>query len=72
MTDLLCKLYEMPWDELIAENSQHFADASMEFFLALHGEKAVGVTHGSLRHEYINGANDGIKGYLGAIRGIAT
>jgi len=67
VTDLLCKLYEMPSDELAAENEQHFANASQAFFLAFDSDKPVGISHGSLRREYVNGANDGLKGYLEAI-----
>ena len=67
VTDLLCKLYEMPRDELTAENEQHFADANQAFFLAFDEDEPVGISHGSLRREYINGANDGLKGYLEAI-----
>ena len=67
VTDLLCLLYEMPRDELLAENEQHFAIASQAFFLAFDGDKPVGISHGSLRREYVNGANDGLKGYLEAI-----
>ena len=67
VTDLLCKLYEMPRDELLAENEQHFADANQAFFLAFDGDGAIGISHGSLRREYVNGTNDGLKGYLEAI-----
>jgi GNAT superfamily N-acetyltransferase len=67
VTDLLCLLYEMPRDELALENEQHFADTNQAFFLAFDDDKPVGVSHGSLRREYVNGANDGLKGYLEAI-----
>jgi len=74
LTDLLFLLYDgegqapgLSRDELFAENEQIFADANQIFFLAFDGEKAVGVSHGSLRREYVNGANDGLKGYLEAI-----
>jgi len=74
LTDLLFLLYndegqapDISWEELLAENEQLFADTNQIFFLAFDGDKAVGVTNGSLRREYINGANDGLKGYLEAI-----
>jgi len=67
VTDLLCTLYEMPQDEVLKENERLFADKNHAFFLALDGDKAVGVAHGSLRHEYVNGTDDGVKGYLEGI-----
>jgi len=74
MTDLLFLLYndegqspDLSQEELLAENEQLFADTNQIFFLAFDGERAVGVSHGSLRREYVNGANDGPKGYLEAI-----
>ena len=72
MTDLLNLLYDgeglgISRDELLAENEQLFADINQIFFLAFDGTKPVGVSHGSLRREYVNGANDGLKGYLEAI-----
>jgi len=72
MTDLLVLLYDgeglgLSRDELITENEQLFADKNQIFFLAFDGDKPVGVSHGSLRREYVNGANDGLKGYLEAI-----
>ena len=68
VTDLLCLVYKNHTrGDLLMENERHFADADQAFFLALDGEKPVGVTHGSIRHEYVNGANDGRKGYLEGI-----
>ena len=67
VTDLLCRLYEMPRDELLRENEQHFADNNQAFFLAFDRDKPIGISHGSLRREYVNGTNDGLKGYLEAI-----
>ena len=67
VTDLLYALYKMPREELFAENEEHFANGKMAFFLAFDGERAVGVSHGSLRYEYVSGANDRIKGYLEAV-----
>jgi len=74
MTDMLFLLYndegqapDLSREELLAENEQLLADINQIFFLAFDGCKAVGVSHGSLRREYVNGTNDGIKGYLEAI-----
>jgi GNAT superfamily N-acetyltransferase len=67
VTNLLCVLYEMTHDEVHEENEQLFADKNQAFFLALDGEKIIGVSHGSLRREYVNGTNDDLKGYLEAI-----
>jgi len=72
MTDLLFLLYDgeglgLSREELVAENEQLFADINQIFFLAFDGDKPVGVSHGSIRREYVNGANDGLKGYLEAI-----
>ena len=74
LTDLLFLLYDgegqapgLSREELLAENEQLFADANQIFFLAYDCDKPVGVSHGSLRREYVSGANDGLKGYLEAI-----
>jgi len=72
VTDLLFLLYDgeglsLSRDELITGNKQLFADKNQILFLAFDGDKPVGVSHGSLRREYVNGANDGLKGYLEAI-----
>ena len=67
ITDLLCVLYEMLYDEVLEENEQLFTDTNQAFFLAFADEKPIGVSHGSLRREYVNGTNDDLKGYLEAI-----
>ncbi|NLC44641.1 MAG: GNAT family N-acetyltransferase [Clostridiales bacterium] len=69
ITELLCDLYENhEYDELLAENKELFASGKQAFFLAFEGDKAIGVCHGSLRSEYINGKEyDGTVGYLEAI-----
>jgi GNAT superfamily N-acetyltransferase len=72
MTDLLFLLYDgeglgLSREELLAENKQLFSDANQIFFFAFEEEKPIGISHGSLRREYVNGANDGLKGYLEAI-----
>jgi GNAT superfamily N-acetyltransferase len=71
-TGLLFLLYNggglsLSREELLAENEQLFADINQVFFLALDSGKPVGISHGSLRREYVNGANDGRKGYIEAI-----
>ena len=70
VTDLLCLLYEwldMPREELLEENKQLLTDSKQVFFIAFDGEKPVGISHGSIRYEYVNGANDEPVGYLEAI-----
>ena len=70
VTDLLFLLYKSPQasrEELITENERLFADNAQAFFLAFYGDMPVGVSHASLRREYVNGANDGIKGFLEAV-----
>lgn len=72
LTSLLFLLYDgeglgLSREELLVENEQLFADINQIFFLAFDGNEPVGVSHGSLRREYVNGANDGLKGYLEAI-----
>ena len=72
MTDLLFQLYDgeglgLSRGELLAENDVLLADVNQVFFFALDSDKPVGISHGSLRREYVNGANDGRKGYLEAI-----
>ena len=67
VTDLLSILYGVPQDELLSENEKLVSDANMAFFLALDGDKPVGILHSSLRREYVNGTNDGLKGYLEAV-----
>ena len=71
-TDLLCLLYDgeglgLSREGLFAENELLFSDTSQAFFLAIDGDKPVGISHGTLRREYVNGTNDGLKGYLEAI-----
>lgn len=57
----------MTHDEVLEENEQLFSDTTQAFFLAIDGDKPIGVSHGSLRREYVNGTNDDLKGYLEAI-----
>jgi len=67
VTDMLCILYDMNHDEVFEENEQLFADANQAFFLAFDVDTPTGVSHGSLRREYVNGTNDDLKGYIEAI-----
>ena len=69
LTELFCELYEHhSYEELLAENKAHFANGRQAFFIAYDSKKPVGVCHGSLRSEYVNGkAYDGTVGYLEAI-----
>ena len=82
LTELLCELYENhSYEKLLDENKAHFADCSQAFFLAFDGGDLIGVCHGALRKEYVNGKEyEGTVGYLEAIyvrpdfllKGIAT
>ena len=74
LTDLLFLLYndeeqapDLSREELVLENEEILGDINQEFFLAFDGENAVGAAHGSIRREYVNGTNSGLKGYLEAI-----
>jgi Sortase and related acyltransferases len=72
LTELLSELYETDtpeeYAELFEENEAHFSNGKQAFFLAYDGETPVGVCHGALRDEYVNGkAYDGTVGYLEAI-----
>jgi aminoglycoside 6'-N-acetyltransferase I len=68
VTDLLCELYSMDRNELLAENKQHFSDSRQGFFLSFTENKPIGIAHVSLRSEYVNGTElGGTCGYLEAI-----
>ena len=69
LTSLLSELYENhSYDELLLENKAHFDDGRQAFFLAYDGEDPIGVCHGALRDEYVNGKEcKGTAGYLEAI-----
>jgi len=55
VTDLLVQLYDAEAAELLAENERLLQDRDQVFFLALVGERPVGVVHAALRHDYVNG-----------------
>ncbi|MCL2486855.1 MAG: GNAT family N-acetyltransferase [Oscillospiraceae bacterium] len=69
LTELLCELYENhSYEELFEENKAHFDNGKQAFFLAYDCDNPVGVCHGALRSEYVNGkAYSGTVGYLEAI-----
>ena len=69
LTQLLGELYEHhSYEDLLAENKALFAIGRQAFFLAFDCGHPMGVCHGSLRDEYVNGkAYDGTVGYLEAI-----
>jgi len=69
VTSLLCDLYGgISYADLLAENRAHFNDGKQAFFLAFRGETPIGVCHGALREEYVNGREgDGTAGYLEAV-----
>ena len=68
VTDLLCELYNMNRDELLAENNQHFSDERQGFFLCFAENTPIGIAHAALRSEYVNGTElGGTCGYLEAI-----
>ena len=69
LTELLCELYENhSYEELLEENKSHFDNGKQAFFLAYDGERSIGICHGALRSEYVNGKTyDGTVGYLEAI-----
>ncbi|MDR2183667.1 MAG: GNAT family N-acetyltransferase [Clostridiales bacterium] len=71
LTKLLCELYEFDTYEelrLFDENRARFKDKKQAFFLAMDDKTPVGVCHGALRDEYVNGKeHDGTCGYLEAI-----
>jgi len=69
VTALLCKLYgdHHTTEELLTENEAHFANPTQAFFLAFDGSLAVGVTHASVRREYVEGSLGDVCGYLEAV-----
>ncbi|MCL1849030.1 MAG: GNAT family N-acetyltransferase [Clostridiales bacterium] len=69
LTELLSELFENhSYEALLMENEAHFANGRQAFFLAYEGETPVGVCHGALRNEYVNGKElYGTAGYLEAI-----
>ena len=69
VTKLLCELYDIhSYEKLLSENNEHFTDDKQAFFLAFVGNVAVGICHGALRSEYVNGKEyNETAGYLEAI-----
>jgi aminoglycoside 6'-N-acetyltransferase I len=64
VTDLLVQLYDAEAAELLAENERLLQDRDQVFFLALVGERPVGVVHAALRHDYVNGTSTSPVGFL--------
>lgn len=69
VTALLHVLYAYHhYDGLLAENKGHFTDPKQAFFLAYDTETPMGVCHGAIRDEYVNGKEcKGPAGYLEAV-----
>ena len=69
LTELLCELYENHlYEELLIENKKILGSRQQVLFLAFDSIKPIGVCHGALRSEYINGKEyAGAAGYLEAI-----
>jgi aminoglycoside 6'-N-acetyltransferase I len=55
------------YDDLAEENSALLSSGNDAVFLAFDGEKAVGFSHISLRHDYVDGTEGGAVGYLEGI-----
>lgn len=55
---------EHTYDEMYEDSSKVIAKDSAAIFLAFDGEKTVGFSHCSLRHDYVEGTHGGIIGYL--------
>ncbi len=69
LTELLCELYENhSYEELLVENKGLLESRQHVLFLAFDGKIPIGVCHGALRSEYVNGKEHaGNAGYLEAI-----
>ncbi len=69
VTELLCELYENHgFEELFVENKELLEDKSQVFFIAYDDKNPIGICHGAIRHEYVNGKTcDGAVGYLEAV-----
>jgi len=69
LTKLLYELYEdVTYEDLLTENKTLLDDSNQAFFLAFDGDTAIGVSHVTRRHEYVNGKEyDSPCGYLEAI-----
>jgi aminoglycoside 6'-N-acetyltransferase I len=66
LTLLTLTLYggDHTYDDLAEENSALFSSKNDAVFIAFDSEKAIGFSHISLRHEYVEGTASGVKGYL--------
>jgi aminoglycoside 6'-N-acetyltransferase I len=66
LTPLTLMLYggDHTYDELADENSTLLSGDNDALFIAFDGDKAIGFSHISLRHEYVEGTASGVKGFL--------
>jgi aminoglycoside 6'-N-acetyltransferase I len=68
VTRLCGLLYDgVDMDEELAANREYLADPRMAMFLAVDGGRAVAFAHASIRGDYVDGTQDGDKGYLEAV-----
>jgi aminoglycoside 6'-N-acetyltransferase I len=66
LTPLSLTLYggNHTYDDLAEENTALLSSENDAVFIAFDGDKAIGFSHISLRHEYVEGTANGVKGYL--------
>ncbi len=69
VTDLLARLFQdHDPASLLEENREILQAANETIFLACSGNKAVGISHVAIRHDYVEGASRGdVCGYLEAL-----
>ena len=68
ITELSVLLYHGDeYDDLFASNKEDLENPEMAIFLAFDEDKALGFSHASLRHDYVEGTSGGIIGYLEGI-----
>jgi aminoglycoside 6'-N-acetyltransferase I len=54
-------------EELFKENNEHLQNPEMTFFIAFDNDKAIGLAHTAVKHEYVMGTNNTPVGYLEGI-----
>jgi aminoglycoside 6'-N-acetyltransferase I len=66
LTPMTLTLYvgDHTYVDLAEENTALLTSDNDAVFIAFDGDRAVGFTHISLRHEYVEGTASGVKGYL--------
>jgi aminoglycoside 6'-N-acetyltransferase I len=69
LTPLTLTLYggDHTYDDLAEENTALLTSDNDAVFIAFDGERAIGFTHISLRHDYVEGTEGGTIGYLEGI-----